>query len=295
MIKKDSMIGSMDVTKSERYLHTPSSFARQNLYYVQEVGKLQSLVPHRCIRENLDSFLVLLVIDGQGTLTIRGTEYALKQGDCAFLDCKEHYEHISEQENAWKLAWVHFNGNNVRAMYELFVKYNAGINVFHVEDFSELTTVIEQLMEKQEYRSVLSELHCSELLMSLMRIVISKVAKAEDVLNEVDKETMNQVREYLNEHYAVSDILKNFERDFNTSAEEFNDVFAAHFGISIAEYVSNRRFLAAKEMLRFSVKSIQEVAEEAGIQDVMVMQQMFYDKENMSADEYRSKWAQWIR
>lgn len=295
MIKKDSMIGSADVTKSERYLHTPSSFARQNLYYVQEVGKLQSLVPHRCIRENLDSFLVLVVLDGQGTLTIRDTVFTLKQGDCAFVDCKEHYEHISEKENAWELAWVHFNGHNVRALYELFIKYNAGINVFHTDDFMALISIIEQLMEKQEDRSVMSELQCSELLMSLMRNVISRVAKTEQMLNEADQETLNQAREYLNEHYADTEILKNLEQDFDIVADDFNDAFSSHFGISIAEYVSNRRFLAAKEMLRFSVKSIQQIAEEAGIRDVMVMQQMFYDKENMSADEYRSKWAQWIR
>lgn len=295
MIKKDSMIGSMEVTKSERYLHTPSSFAKQNLYYVQEVGKLQSLVPHRCIRENLDSFLVLAVLDGQGTLSIRDKEYSLKQGDCAFVDCREHYEHISGEEDAWKLAWVHFNGKNVRGLYELFVKYNGGLNVFHAEDYEVITTVVEQLMEKQEYRSILSELHCSELLMSMMRMLISRVAKVEDVLDEVDKEVLTQARAYLNENYAASDVLDNFEKDFDTKVEDFDNVFNSHFGIGIEEYITNRRFLAAKEMLRFSVKSIQEVAKEAGIADVMEMQQMFYDKENMSADEYRSKWAQWIR
>ena len=295
MIKKKSMIDSVEVTISERYLHTPSSFAKQNLYYVQEVGKLQSLVPHRCIRESLDSFLVLVVLDGQGTLSIRDKEYFLKRGDCAFVDCREHYEHISGEEDSWKLAWVHFNGKNIRGLYELFVKYNGGLNIFHAEDYEAITAVIEQLMEKQEYRSILSELHCSELLMSIMRILISRVAKAEDVLDEVDKEILNQARAYLNENYAASDVLDSFEKDFDTKLADFDKVFNSHFGISIEEYITNRRFLAAKELLRFSVKSIQEVAKEAGIADAMKMQQMFYDKENMSADEYRSKWAQWIR
>ena len=294
MIKKDGMFGITDITKSERYLHTPSSFARQNLYYIQEVGKLQSLVPHRCIRENLESFLVFIVLDGQGVLTIRNKEYTLKKGDCAFIDCREHYEHISEEMNGWKLAWVHFNGYSVRGIYDLFMRCNKGVNVFNIED-SIIVDIVEELMEKQEDRSILSEMKCSELLMSLLRTIVAKVAKTEDVVDEADKEVLSEVREYLNENFAESSVLRDFESNFSTTVEEFNKVFTAHFGISIEQYVSNRRFLAAKELLRFSIKSIQDVAKDSGIQDVIVMQQMFYDKENMSAEEYRSKWAHWIR
>ena len=295
MIKKNGMIDLLDVTKSERYLHAPSSFAKQNLYYVQEVGKLQSLVPHRCIRENLDSFLVLLVLEGQGILTIHNKECILKAGDCAFIDCKEHYEHISEEENGWKLAWVHFNGNSVRSLYDLFMKYNKGENVFRAVDFSGILETIEELMKKQEDKGILSELCCSELLMTLIRKLIVKVAKREDLEAEVDRETLNQAREFLNENFANADVLKEFEDVFKASVSDMNTVFVGQFGISIEQYLSNRRFLAAKEMLRFTIKSIQDVARESGIQDVIVMQQMFYDKENMSAEEYRSKWAQWIR
>ena len=142
MIKMNSMNVSADVTKSERYLHTPSSFAKQNLYYVQEVGKLQSLIPHKCIREKLDSFLIILVLEGRGCLTVKDKEYTLKNGDCAFVDCNEHYEHISEEKDAWTLAWVHFNGSTVRSFYELFMKYNDFSNIYHAECAVNIVAVI---------------------------------------------------------------------------------------------------------------------------------------------------------
>ena len=70
MLRREDIYTTVAMTKSERYLHTPGSFARNNLLYVQEVGHLESLQPHRCIRENLDSFLILVVLEGKGTLTI---------------------------------------------------------------------------------------------------------------------------------------------------------------------------------------------------------------------------------
>ena len=50
MIKKDGLFFNEGMTKSDRSLHTPGSFAKQNLLYVQEVGRLQSLTPHKCIK-----------------------------------------------------------------------------------------------------------------------------------------------------------------------------------------------------------------------------------------------------
>ena len=70
MVKKDDIYTTVAMTKSERYLHTPGSFARQNLLYVQEVGQLKSLQPHRCVREKLDSFLLMIILEGKGTLKI---------------------------------------------------------------------------------------------------------------------------------------------------------------------------------------------------------------------------------
>ena len=90
-------------------------------------------------------------------------------------------------------------------------------------------------------------------------------------------------------------MVQKVSETYSVAYEELNRLFRVYFSMTMEEYVSNRRFLVAKELLRFSIKSVSEVAQESGIRDVIAMQQMFYDKENMTADEYRSRWAQWIR
>jgi len=78
-------------TSSSRIIHTPSTFARSSLLYLQEVGKLKSLQPHTSSREKLESYLFFIVTDGKGKLIYRGQTYELGVGDCVFIDCREGY------------------------------------------------------------------------------------------------------------------------------------------------------------------------------------------------------------
>lgn len=295
MIKKEGLFTNEEVTQSDRCIHTPGTFAKQNLMYVQEVGRLTSLKPHRCIRENLDSYLFLIVLEGKGSLDIKGKHYEISQGDCALIDCMEHYEHISDEQAAWKLAWVHFNGHAAKGYYDLFMKYNNDKNVFITKDVASWNEKIGELLVCQKKRNLQAELRCGELLLGLLNNIIDSVSNTSIMESEQEKQISAELRELLNKQYGESNVLKIAENNFGESLEQLNSKFVRQFGISVEEYISNRRFNAAKELLRFSIKPVEAVVEESGIGDMIAMQQMFREKEGMTAEEYRAKWAQWIR
>lgn len=294
MIKEEGLFMDNETTKSDRCIHTPGNFAKQNLLYVQEVGKLQSLKPHKCIRENLDSYLFMIVLEGKGSLEVKGVRYKLFAGDCALIHCMEHYEHISDEKNGWKLAWVHFNGNAAKGYYELFKKYNNG-NVFCVDEIGVWDGILENLLERQKERNVYAELISGEILLGLLNNIIFNITDAKSLETSRSREIATEVREQLNKQYIDTDVLQQLEKDYNISIMELNEIFVSQFGINIEEYVDNRRFNAAKELLRFSIKPIEVVAMETGIGNVITLQKMFDDKEGMTAEEYRAKWAAWIR
>lgn len=293
-MRENSLFSTEGMTKSDRILHTPGGFAKKNLLYVQEVGRLQSLKPHRCIREKLDSFLFLIVLEGKGCLEAAGKKYELQSGDCALIDCMEHYEHISDEIEAWKLAWVHFNGVVAREYYDLFISYNKN-NVFDGKDLESWNTLIGELLEKQSDRCFLTELECGELLLRMVNRVVSTVADSTLPTDGAEKMLAQNVREYLNESYADRMVIDRLEEDLDSSAEILNQGFRRFFGISIEDYVNSRRLNAAKEMLRFSIKPVEEIAVEVGLTDVEALQQTLRVNEGMSAEEYRMKWAQWVR
>ena len=81
------MFAKEDVTKSDRVLHTPGNFAKKCLLYVQEAGTLESLIPHVCRRNHLDSWLIFEVLQGRGTISYEGQTYELMQGQYIWIDC----------------------------------------------------------------------------------------------------------------------------------------------------------------------------------------------------------------
>lgn len=295
MIKRESLFSTGGMSQSDRCLHTPGSFAKENLLYVQEVGKLKSMKPHRCVRENLDSFLFLIVLEGKGSLDVKGKHYQVDSGSCALIDCMEHFEHISDEQDAWRLAWVHFNGSSARGYYELFMRYNKDENIFKVQDTHKWDDLLKELLNRQKERNLQSELYCAELIQHLLNMMIENVADLDIVASEEEKAMANEIRKQVNVQYADAKVLEELEKSFGESIAELSGKFRRHFGISLEEYISNRRFNAAKELLRFSIKPVDEVVTESGIGDLIAMQKMFQDNEGMSAEEYRAKWAAWIR
>ncbi len=295
MIKSKELFAAEGMTSSDRSLHTPGDFARRNLLYVQEVGRLKSLKPHRCVREKLESYLFVMVLGGRGSLTVDGRQYELQTGDCALIDCRVHYEHISDVQDGWELAWVHYYGNTAQNFYELFQKGNGRNPVFHIEDLAQWNQLIGRLLELQRDRSMLAELQCGELLLHLQYRILQRLSDCGALGDEQERQLVSSVREWLNEHYAERDIYEALEQVFSQSLDEMDRSFTQYYGIHIDEYVGNRRLNAAKELLRFSIKPVTEVADVSGIGDVTAMQRIFREKEGMSAEDYRQKWAQWIR
>lgn len=293
-MSKVSLFSKENVTRSERSLHTPGTFAKQNLLYVQEVGRLESLTPHRCIRENLDSYLFMIVLEGKGTLEVRGQEYEITKGNCALLDCMNHYEHISDEQDAWKLAWVHFNGVSAKAYYDLFYKYQQE-NVFEIKDIEQWNALIGKLLEKQKDKSFLAELGSAEILLQLLNKVIEVVVDKDTLKAEEFKQKNQSIREFLNEEYANQNVLKALEMSIGSKIDTLNEDFSRYYGIGIIEYLENKRLNVAKELLRFTIKTAEEISVESGIGTYEVMEKLFVDKEGVTPQEYREKWAQWIR
>ena len=280
------------VTKSTRYIHTPSEMAANNFLYVQEVGILKSLRVHRSIRENVDSYLFMCITSGEGLVVIEGKEYKAKAGDSFLIDCMKHYEHESSEEKPWELAWVHFNGKSVRALYDLFLKYNNSENKFTSEDADGYPEMIEYLMGIQNNGEALAEIYANEMLVEMMTSIIEDVKELSEVETGVD---VSEVRTLINDGYAADSVLEDIVKKTGFDIENIDKAFKASYGITTEEYLAIRKFNVAKELLRFTVKPIDKIALESGMGSVNNLIKVFAENEGCTPEVYRSKWAQWIR
>lgn len=281
-----------NITASERILHTPSDFARKKLNYIQEVGKLKSLKPHTSSRSELDSYLLFVVLKGSGSVKINDCVAHVTEGDCVFINCMDAYEHISDEDNPWELEWVHFNGVNVSAYYELFQQKNNNLPYFRTENLKQYVSIMDKIMNNQDDKDIMSEINTSLFLVELMTLFIKEVISANEHKGEYN---LSKLREIINERFKEENLFEKMCNEFNLDEIAINAEYKKKYGIDLCDYILNRRFTYAKELLRFTVKPVKEVVQESGICNSDLFRHLFIENEGMTAEEYRRKWSQWNR
>lgn len=278
-----------ELTDSYRILSTPSSFAKDTLFYIQEIGRLKSLKSHTSKRESLDSFLFIIVLSGTGSFIYMGKTYTLKSGDHLFIDCKKTYSHKSTDTDPWELIWVHFNGALMDQYYRYFSNKTSSI-VFRPEDLTEFNAILENLMMLADKKSTNSELMASHFLNSLITQVLTHSTDQETKEMNTVEDKIQQIKDFLDENFQKKIPLDMIADEFFISKYHMSREFKKAYGITIANYIIAKRITYAKELLRFTNKKIDEIAILCGIADSSYFNKVFRKFEDMTATEYRDKW-----
>jgi hypothetical protein len=292
-LSEEALFDTNEMTSSKRYLHTPSEFARKKLIYVQETGKLKSIKPHVSSRSNLESYLFMVVMSGNGRVSFDGKDYSVKAGDCAFIDCRRSYEHCSGEDSQWELMWVHMDGALLRDYYGIFLEKNGGSPVFKAADIKKYSGIIDEVMSNQDEKDITSEYVSHNLLTNLVTTMLVEIINEDN--KKLNPDILNSIRESVNARFKEEDLLESVCGEYGMDEIAINRQFKDKYGIDLCDYILNRRFNCAKELLRFSVKPVKEIVVESGIMNTDLFRHLFIENEGMTAEEYRKKWAQWNR
>jgi AraC family transcriptional regulator of arabinose operon len=271
---------------SNRILHTPGEFARKNLLYLQEAGSLQSIQQHSNTREKLDSYLFVIVLSGRGEFRYRGQTYPMQTNDCIFLDCHHHYTHRSSAEEPWHLMWVHMNGG-CAAAYSAFYEELSSSMVFHTSCPGDYTNIINNCIQLHKSGHVKTDFLLAKLLTDLLTLCVTNRISGQP--NETS-EQLEQIREYIDRHLQQKLSLTTIADQFFVNKFYLARAFRLSFGMTVGEYISSARITYAKELLRFTNKSIDEISDMCGIPDTNYFAKVFRKLEGCSASEYRKKW-----
>lgn len=280
-----------DITQSQRVLHTPSKFAKSSLFFMQEAGNLKSLKSHKCYRENLNSFLFIIVLSGKGIVTVNDKVYALNALDCVLIDCKVPYSHQSSEDDQWELMWVHFNGPQAQSYYNYYLELCQGF-IFNVESPNTIISVINKIMEHGHSNDSISEIITSKLITDILTTCFVESRKQAEYKDNSISKKLEAVRLFIDENFMTKITLEELAGQFFVSKFHLSREFKEMYGITIGSYLLLQRINHAKKLLRFSDMSIEAIAEECGIPDTSYFNKVFKKSENITASKYRKEWVQ---
>lgn len=276
------------IETSKRMIQTPSSVARSTFFYVQETGYLKLKSSHKASRKNLDSYLVVLVLSGSGTLNYREKNYELKKGACFFIDCMTPYYHQSSKENPWELLWVHFHGSSSDKYYHYFSSFSAP--VFYPVRFQPFKEKLVSLLNVNEETNILAEISSSRLIVDILSMILEEMVRPPEA-SEKGAALMLQIGKYLEEHYLEKFSLEELSEQFFLSKYHLAREFKKFYGITPNHYVIAKRIILAKRYLRFSKDTLEEIATKCGFYDASYFNKQFKKSEGISASDFRRKWV----
>lgn len=276
--------------QSDRILYTPSAFARGSLLHLQEVGTLKALHPHTSTRSGLVSYLCFLVLEGEGSLTYDGRQYSLKLGDCVFTDCRKTYSH-STSDCLWSLSWCHFYAPFMPAIYEKY-KERGGLPVFHPEKPDAFQKIFVQLYELAASSDYIRDMRINESLSALLTLLMQESWNPDHVAVSKKRMELAAVKAYMDEHYTQKLTLDDLEAQFFINKYYLLKIFKETYGMTISSYLISKRITRAKQLLRFTKLTIDEIGCEVGMDGAGYFSRMFKKAEGISSKEYRKQWQQ---
>ncbi len=283
----DESLFKNSIVTSERILYTPSPFARESLYHLQETGVLKANQPHSSKREHLSSCLFFIVTGGAGRLRYRGKTYELHTNDCVFINCEDSYSHETDTD-LWSLRWIHFYGPKINEIYRKYTE-RGGTPVFTPDDpamYIQLLSSIQSIASSQDY---IKDMRINERITSLLTLCMDE-SRWPDTGSAAKKQGLAEVREYIDVHYAEKITLDDLSARFFINKFYLARIFHERFGMTLNAYLTQVRLNHAKELLRFSGLSLEEISVRCGLSNGAYLSRVFKKAEGIPPLSYRRQW-----
>ena len=272
-----------NVVESKRIQYTASRFAKESLLYLQETGFSKSIKKHTSYRNYLDSFLFFIIIEGYGILRYRNEDYKLKKGDCVFINCQSEYSHTSDN---WKIAWVHFNGNNLKNIFNKYLERDGKI-AFSSPN-SNYLGIINNIYNIAESSAYLKDMNIYTELVNLLNLLMSETIYEDS--SKYRKYNLDTIKQYIDSNYLSNISLDRLSSQFYINKFYLTRAFKERYGTTINNYILEKRITRSKELLRFSDESIEDIASACGIKDPNYFSRVFKKIEGITPKEYKKMW-----
>ena len=251
---------------SKRIISTPTPAAKSAFFYIQEAGCTMKEDAYAVHRRELNLFLIGAVVSGRGELTVGDETISLVKGDCFFIDCRDPHSYKSSD---------FFASNS---------KYT-----FRPPFFDKIVSDIGKIIRLYEGNEPNAEIYTSKYIVDLLTISLT-VNNSEQQYDSALKQKLAAVNSYIEDHFTEDISLEKLSSEFYISKYYLTREYKHIYGKTIFQHIITARINYGKKLLRFSDKSVEEIAHLCGFNDQSYFARQFKKSESLTCFSYRKMW-----
>lgn len=234
-------------------------------------------------REELPSYELRFCFAGKGELQYAGRRYTISPGEGFWIDCRRPHRYAAI-ETPWVCSIFHLDGMPLKAIYKAYcVEGNVTFSADRFPDFERLQLeVLRNTQALTAYRDYKTSAQICDLLTGLL---LSRAAAA----GEQQEGFIPSVCRYLKENIHEDITLETLCQRFAVSRNKLCTDFRSQTGFSVKNYLLILRINHARQLLRSSTRSVEQISEACGFHDTAHFIQMFKKQTGLTPLQFRKR------
>ncbi len=258
-----------------------------DLIYVERSG-ITLPSPNYCmerIRSSNTLFTVFVfeyIYSGYGYVEMEGKKYKLCPGDMYVLGARSSHKYYPDANDPFKKIWINVRGTAISALmdmyfpdFSLIVSQNAS-----PEYFEEMRDIFSSF-------SSYTDMNC-EISAVLFKIML-RIHQSNPFIIKQPSNHAKKAKSIIDKSYDYKLTVKEIGKAMNLDACYVSKLFKEAYGTSIKQYLLDRKFDAAKELLRNEELSLEEISEELSFSSTYQFNTAFKAFIGITPTEYRHR------
>lgn len=234
---------------------------------------------------------ILFVQEGEGVVCVDGKEFTVQTGDIViYNECVKHQE-ISSVKSPLEISFIAFDNVQLKDMPPNCIApvdedciYNAGRELGKLKEF--FRVLKNEITVKDDFYAEIAENISCMILSYILRIVNSNQKIANPLYSD---KSIEKILNYIEEHYLENISLGEIAKECYITKYHLSHLFTEQIGVSVKQYILNKKLDFAKTMLRETDLHVNKIAEKCGFNDVSYFARTFKKHVNVTPVKYRSK------
>lgn len=272
-----------DITQNINHLLPNSVFysteAAEHLIYLKAAGEIEAPDTFYYAQKNFHSYCIIYTQSGCGLLQQQEENYSIPSGSLCFIDCR--FEYSLRATSNWKYKIIFFDGYPVLYYYNLF--HEASLPVLSLEKNSSIPLLLRKLIQQNYIEKELINA-------KLLTVILTRLAvmhKSNVLVNSSAPTYLIQIKEEFDTNFRQPFSLEELSNKYEVNKYRICRDFKKYFDSTPIQYLNLVRLEAAKNLLKASTLTVNEISYQVGFENANYFIQLFKRDSGSTPAVYR--------